>query len=279
MESYFHHKEITEYLTTSRQTEANFDQSTENTCRICYEIADDENPLISPCKCSGSMKYIHEHCLKIWLLSIDEDLDKGKCDICKVEFIMDFEIVTECSCTKIKEGTGSYILPPILLLALAILAFLIFFLISKISFSENNQFYIVFLLTICAIISVIIFLILIRSIKRTFLITNLKNWTIYSQDFKNEEKETIENSMSVITDSPGIDNEGQNVIIISKSPRVKGKPIVLPQINTNNLIPIMQDDQIVGYKSRQSSPVTSRQSSGVYPRVQDYQLQNQNQDK
>ena len=45
-------------------------------CRICY--GDDtsyENPLISPCICKGSMKFIHYDCLKNWLNSkIEEDI-------------------------------------------------------------------------------------------------------------------------------------------------------------------------------------------------------------
>ena len=35
------------------------------TCRICYLLNSNiENPLVSPCKCNGSMKYIHFKCLK-----------------------------------------------------------------------------------------------------------------------------------------------------------------------------------------------------------------------
>ena len=35
------------------------------TCRICYLLDSDiANPLISPCNCNGSMKYIHYKCLK-----------------------------------------------------------------------------------------------------------------------------------------------------------------------------------------------------------------------
>ena len=55
------------------------------TCRICY--GDDftsDNPLICPCKCKGSMKYIHYLCLKNWLNSkIQEDLsiDSNEKDI------------------------------------------------------------------------------------------------------------------------------------------------------------------------------------------------------
>ena len=40
-------------------------------CRICFCDGNFEgnNPLISPCKCSGSVKYIHLYCLRKWLTS------------------------------------------------------------------------------------------------------------------------------------------------------------------------------------------------------------------
>ena len=36
-------------------------------CRICFMEAEDGNPLLSICKCSGSMKYIHQNCLRGWI--------------------------------------------------------------------------------------------------------------------------------------------------------------------------------------------------------------------
>ncbi len=39
-------------------------------CRICLgEQTDDSDPLISPCKCKGSMKHIHLVCLQTWIRS------------------------------------------------------------------------------------------------------------------------------------------------------------------------------------------------------------------
>ena len=36
-------------------------------CRICLgEDNEVDNPLFAPCKCSGSMRYIHHLCLKQW---------------------------------------------------------------------------------------------------------------------------------------------------------------------------------------------------------------------
>ena len=72
-------------------------------CRICYLEEENPilNPLIRPCKCSGSMKYIHLKCLVVWIktkVEIDnsEYLDNGKymiyssekveCELCKEVF-------------------------------------------------------------------------------------------------------------------------------------------------------------------------------------------------
>lgn len=36
-------------------------------CRICLDDAEEEdNPFITPCKCAGSMRFIHLNCLKEW---------------------------------------------------------------------------------------------------------------------------------------------------------------------------------------------------------------------
>ena len=73
-------------------------------CRICYgDDSSDENPLICPCICKGSMKYIHYECLKNWLNSkIEEDISVDSenpevdvitynrkdisCELCKEKF-------------------------------------------------------------------------------------------------------------------------------------------------------------------------------------------------
>jgi len=38
-------------------------------CRICLgeEVGEPDNPIITPCKCSGSMGYIHLECLRKWI--------------------------------------------------------------------------------------------------------------------------------------------------------------------------------------------------------------------
>lgn len=47
-------------------------------------ISEDGDRLISPCLCKGSIKYMHEGCLKLWM---NEDPSKAyKCDICKYQY-------------------------------------------------------------------------------------------------------------------------------------------------------------------------------------------------
>ena len=56
--------------TPIKETELNqsFHSSQQQQCRICFseEIDRDEDPLISPCKCSGSMSFVHIKCLRLW---------------------------------------------------------------------------------------------------------------------------------------------------------------------------------------------------------------------
>ena len=77
-------------------------------CRICYgEDVTNENPLICPCKCKGSMKYIHYECLKNWLNSkIEEDLlvDNNDSEIDSITYNR-----KDISCELCKEKLPDYI--------------------------------------------------------------------------------------------------------------------------------------------------------------------------
>ena len=69
-------------------------------CRICYMEENDpnENPLLNPCICSGSLKFIHYACLKHWInnkcyskIEINDDcsilnVKPVECELCKTKF-------------------------------------------------------------------------------------------------------------------------------------------------------------------------------------------------
>lgn len=46
-------------------------------CRICRMPAEVGTPLFHPCRCSGSIKYVHEPCLIRWL----EHSGKAACEV------------------------------------------------------------------------------------------------------------------------------------------------------------------------------------------------------
>ncbi|GMG44129.1 unnamed protein product [Ambrosiozyma monospora] len=54
----------------------------EATCRICRCEGTPDDPLFHPCKCRGSIKYIHQECLTAWLAHSNKKI----CDICKTPF-------------------------------------------------------------------------------------------------------------------------------------------------------------------------------------------------
>ncbi|KAJ8013804.1 hypothetical protein DPEC_G00033590 [Dallia pectoralis] len=58
--------------------------SNQDICRICHCEGDDENPLITPCHCTGSLRFVHQGCLQQWIKSSDTRC----CELCKYEFIM-----------------------------------------------------------------------------------------------------------------------------------------------------------------------------------------------
>lgn len=52
-------------LSTENSSDEEEDES--GTCRICFSGAYPDDPLITPCLCSGSLRHIHFNCLKYWL--------------------------------------------------------------------------------------------------------------------------------------------------------------------------------------------------------------------
>lgn len=58
------------------------------TCRICFETdtspsQDPANPLICPCMCSGSSKYVHRQCLEQWRNTNHRADAYWQCEVCK----------------------------------------------------------------------------------------------------------------------------------------------------------------------------------------------------
>ncbi|KAK1792558.1 hypothetical protein P4O66_012505 [Electrophorus voltai] len=53
--------------------------------QICHSEGDEECALITPCKCTGSLRFVHQSCLNQWIKSSDTHC----CELCKYEFLME----------------------------------------------------------------------------------------------------------------------------------------------------------------------------------------------
>uniref|UniRef100_A0A3Q1I9S6 RING-type E3 ubiquitin transferase n=1 Tax=Anabas testudineus TaxID=64144 RepID=A0A3Q1I9S6_ANATE len=73
-------------LTTASRT--SISPSTQDICRICHCEGDDECPLIMPCRCTGSLSFVHQACLNQWIKSSDTRC----CELCKFDFVMEMKL-------------------------------------------------------------------------------------------------------------------------------------------------------------------------------------------
>lgn len=67
---------------------SNISNANSDICRICHCEADSGNPLLSPCYCAGSLKYVHQSCLQQWLAASET----RSCELCKFNFILHTKI-------------------------------------------------------------------------------------------------------------------------------------------------------------------------------------------
>lgn len=62
------------------------------TCYVCHEGQETNEQWVAPCKCIGSLKYVHQQCIQMW---VDTQLknsqnNKVSCPQCKTEYIVVF---------------------------------------------------------------------------------------------------------------------------------------------------------------------------------------------
>jgi hypothetical protein len=73
----------TSFSSSSSKTSDYFD-----ICRICHYEGTNDEPLISPCLCLGTVQYLHQTCLQRWIKSSGVK----SCELCKFDFIMHSEV-------------------------------------------------------------------------------------------------------------------------------------------------------------------------------------------
>ncbi|KRX21172.1 E3 ubiquitin-protein ligase MARCH1, partial [Trichinella nelsoni] len=70
-------------LGESKESIATSSNGSQSLCRICHLPAARGNPLITPCRCSGSLRHVHKTCLLHWLeISSTKVSPSPQCELC-----------------------------------------------------------------------------------------------------------------------------------------------------------------------------------------------------
>jgi hypothetical protein len=198
-------------------------------CRICYEPAQETKLLIHPCKCAGSLKYIHEDYLKIWLLSLKKNFDDRKCELCQCSFIMEYKMVNSASFKEIlKQSIATCVFMPILALIFAMILAIIYFLTQKYFSSgatDEEKVYSLAIISVCAVAGIIILLLLLCMIKSAFIKKKVTDWKILNQEVETDETERVQDK-----------NDGELIVKDSSSKFVKCKSAELKERNKKESI-------------------------------------------
>ncbi|CAG9310287.1 unnamed protein product [Blepharisma stoltei] len=214
----------------------------EKLCKICFDSETETHALISPCQCSGSIKYIHQECLKAWLLSKNEDLSSVTCELCKTPYLMTYDICNKCKPQK-KWCDPSRTVYTVILFVLFVLVLLTMLLISQniLIFSGKwGDVYKNCLYVVCTFFDTIIFLTLLKVQKESCFESTLTNWKILDYPLEQVENKYLKaenTNMELISSS--IYKIPEDIIISGK--RVKA-PSIFPR-----LIPIIQGGKLTGY--------------------------------
>ena len=83
----------------------------EKFCKICYEQDETKSKLLSPCACSGTMGYIHEHCLRIWIEAKKKSITEYRCELChKKLLVKKLHKEEKCKLPGLHKNCYSYVL-------------------------------------------------------------------------------------------------------------------------------------------------------------------------
>lgn len=180
-------------------------QTSEKTCRICYEAESAEDIIIEPCECSGSMKYIHEKCLKTWILSQNKQPTSYTCDICKYSIKMQIRMMNHFSLKNLnKELYKMITLFIVICIVLIIFIYLILIVSSVANFntSTGGKIYMSIIALVCIFTIIVLSVILFKSIKSGCFEPVISDWTIFSNA-----KQAVNDDITNLTEL--YDNKGE----------------------------------------------------------------------
>lgn len=223
----------------------------ESICKICFEQGSRSNKLITPCRCFGTVRYVHEECLKLWLLSCKEqEISKASCELCKTPYLMELKVSWRCSSENLLADKLMQLCFLPLLLMVFIVLILILSVLGEQYFDDENQDQeqknctLVIMVTCLCTMCVVIYLI-VSILKETCCLYSLSYWAIKSQNFVGSPV----NKEIAHEQSPTL---SAGFTIPSKI-RVQGVIVCAPSIHADSLDAVRRGDGSVSYRPRSTT--------------------------
>lgn len=229
-------------------------------CRICLDLELPTSQFIHPCRCSGTMKYVHEECLKTWLLSRSPDLATSQCELCTTKYLMKISIKRKCV-PKEACGAGAahcFFIPILLtvkVMLLVIVYLLVYRFLSSSSTSEQKG-YIVALSITCLIAEIIIIALLVNTIKEACYAARMEEWKILSQDFEERQiitQDKIEKFSEIRT----------SAIKLPKKLKIDGINVRVPRLKPL-MTPVMRSGKVISFSPKYLTPSHHRDKTSIH---------------
>ena len=153
--------------------------SVEPSCKICLERSDGSE-LISPCKCIGSVSYVHEDCLKTWIQSSKAEMKDAKCEICHTNYVMQWKESNVCIFHELLcRNFGKFMLLPLVLIFESLLVVLIIMLVDQLKeASIKSEILSLILIVFSSLVIFVLFFLGVKIIKYYYIKKRLTNWSL-----------------------------------------------------------------------------------------------------
>ncbi|KAL4490822.1 hypothetical protein ABPG72_021876 [Tetrahymena utriculariae] len=188
-------KEINSQINKEQNPRDQFQQDNEPThCKICLEneCTSETGKMITPCKCSGTLRNVHEECLKTWILTQQKEIMEAQCEVCMKPYDQTIAFGLKLNVkNSFRDGKMSCLASSVVfmfVIALIIVISLLFQQNDKINhyssqYANSDSFldsstHLISLITICFVILLILFIIIYYTLKEACCILMVKEWII-----------------------------------------------------------------------------------------------------
>lgn len=241
--------------------------SVEKTCRICLDTTESSSHFIHPCKCSGSVRYVHEECLKTWLVSLNKDLSESKCEICSTKYLMKINIKRKCQPQESCSAGLSHCLFIPILLAVKVMLLIIVYLLAEKYFNDKStaeqKGYTIALTITCLIAEIIIIILIVNSIKEACYAARMQDWNILNQKFQDVvvDEEAVKRFEEIRT----------KTLVLPKKSKINGKNVRIPELRPL-MTPIFRSGKVVAFSPKYLTPCHNRNDKTSIHELNDSEL-------